>query len=69
MGEYRVKITEWLETTVSIESDSADTAVDMVRSMYRDSDIILTADNHVDTKFTIIGKTTPESNSILKGDD
>ena len=56
MSEYKVKITELLETTVTVETDTADTAMDRVRTMYRNSEIILTADDHTDTEFTAVAE-------------
>ena len=55
MNKYKVKITELLQTTVMVEADNADSAGDMVRSMYRNSEIVLTADNYVHTEFTVVG--------------
>ena len=60
MSEYKVRITELLETTVTVETDNADTAMDRVRTMYRNSEIVLTADDHTDTEFTVGGEELPD---------
>ena len=52
MAEHKIKITELLETTVIVETDSTDDAMDRVKAMYRNSEIVLSADDHTGTEFT-----------------
>ena len=58
MNTYNIKIIDRLETTVSVEAYDAESAEDKVRTMYRNCEIVLTAENHVDTDFII------EDNSV-----
>ncbi len=53
MKEYQVKIIERLTAIVPVHAESADNAEERVRTMYRNSEIILTAENHVDTEFEV----------------
>ncbi len=57
MQEYKVKIIERLATTVPVQGKSANQAEDRVRDMYRNSEIVLTADDYVDTEFEVICET------------
>lgn len=41
MKEFEVTVTETLQRTVTVEADSKDDATQMVKDMYRDSEIIL----------------------------
>ena len=54
MQEYKVKIIERLSTVVTVHAENADDAEDRVRSMYRNSDVVLTSDDYVDTDFSVI---------------
>lgn len=64
MGEYRIKISELLETTISVETDSSDEAMDKVKSMYRNSEIILTADDHTVTEFTAVDEEPSDEKGV-----
>jgi len=55
MEDYRVKIIERLSTVVTVREDDADSAVERVQGMYRNSEIVLTADDYVDTEVKVIG--------------
>lgn len=63
MREYRIKIIERLSTVVPVQEENADSALEKVQAMYRDSKIVLTADDYVDTEIKIISgdeNTEPE---------
>ena len=49
----RIRIEEILSRIVEVEADNNIDAVSKVAKMYADSDIVLTADDHVDTTIYI----------------
>lgn len=52
MKKYRVTITETLATSVEIEAESESEAIDIAEEQYHNEDIVLTAENYVDTDFS-----------------
>ena len=54
--EYLVEITESLSKQLKVEADSAEEAICKVKKQYRDSKIILTADDFVDYKIDTINE-------------
>ena len=56
MSEHKIKITELLKRVISIQADDADSALDEVQRMYRNSEIILTSDDYTNTEFTVVGE-------------
>ena len=52
MKKYRVTITETLATSVEIEAESESEAMDIAEEQYHNEDIVLTAENYVDTDFS-----------------
>ena len=52
--EYLVEITESLSKQLKVEADSAEEAICKVKKQYRDSKIILTADDFVDYEIDTI---------------
>lgn len=48
---YQIVITETLQKVITVSADSLKEAQEKVKSMYNNSDIVLTADDHVDTEF------------------
>ena len=50
MMKYRIEVTEVLSRTIETDADSEDAAVEMVRQMYRNYDIILDASDYVGTE-------------------
>ena len=50
----RVRIEEILSRVVEVEADNNIEAVSKVAKMYTDGDIVLTADDHVDTTLYIV---------------
>ena len=53
MTKYRVEVTEILSRIVEMESDSEDEAIEMVRQMYRNCNIILDASDYVETEISV----------------
>lgn len=53
MTKYRVDITETLCRTIETEAESEDEAVEIVRRMYRNCDIILDPSDYVETEFSV----------------
>ena len=51
MNQYKVTITETLKAEINVEDEDYDDAVDKARQMYRNEEIILTADNYYDTDY------------------
>lgn len=54
--EYLVEITESLSKQLKVEANSAEEAICKVKKQYRDSKIILTADDFVDYKIDTINE-------------
>ena len=53
MKEFAIEITETLSLIEYVEADSEDEALDMVRDMYFNEDIVLDSSNYIDTDFQI----------------
>ena len=53
MTKYRIEVTEVLSRIVETEAESEDDAVEMVRRMYRNCDIILDASDYVETEISV----------------
>lgn len=52
--EYQFEIEEKLKKTVSIEAESEQEAIDILRQKYHDEDIVLTADDYAGSEvFTL----------------
>ena len=54
--KYRIQITETLLKTVIIKADSAEEAEMIAQDMYREEEIILSADDYDFTEMTDIGE-------------
>ena len=52
--KYKVDISKTLKATIDIEADNENEAIGMAKQMYNNSDIVLSADNFEDVKFTIM---------------
>ena len=52
--KFKVDISETLKATLDIEADNENEAIGMAKQMYNNSDIVLSADNFEDVKFTIM---------------
>ena len=53
--KYIVIITEILEKTIEIEAENETNAIDIAKDKYNKEEVILTADDLVDTDFDIYG--------------
>ena len=53
--KYNVTIIELLEKTIEIEAENETNAIDIAKDKYNKEEIILTADDLVDTDFDIYG--------------
>ena len=54
MNKYKIQITETLQREVEVDASSKTEALRMIKQQYRDEDIVLTADDHVDTHFALM---------------
>jgi hypothetical protein len=53
MTKYKIEVTETLSRTIEMEAESEDAAVEMVRQMYRNCDIVLDTSNYVETEISV----------------
>lgn len=54
MKKYNVEIEETLSKIISIESETKEEAISKVEEMYDNEEIVLTADDYIDTEFNVI---------------
>lgn len=52
MNEYEIEIEEKLTKTVLVVAENLDDAFKRVKKMYKDGDIVLSADDFKDVEFT-----------------
>lgn len=53
MTKYRIEIIETLSHTIEMEAENEDAAVNKVRQMYRNCDIVLDASDYVGTEIGV----------------
>ena len=53
MTKYRVEVTETLSRIIETEAESEDAAVEKVRQMYRNCDIILDDSDYIETEISV----------------
>lgn len=53
MMKYRIKVTEILSRIIETEAENEDAAVEMVRQMYRNCDIVLDASDYIETEISV----------------
>ena len=58
MNKYEVKITERLSTVLTVQAESEEAAEEIVWRQYRNSEIILTADDYTETSVKVIPEST-----------
>lgn len=51
MSKYAIRIEETLSRDIIVDADNIKDAIDKVRDMYRNEEIVLDANDHVDTNF------------------
>ena len=57
MKSYKVKITETLRRTVTVEAHDYDEAIDKVREAWKKSEFVLDADDFLEAGFEVAGVT------------
>ena len=53
MTKYRIEVTEVLSRIIETEADSDEKAVEVVRQMYRNCNIVLDASDYVETEISV----------------
>lgn len=53
MTKYRIEVTEVLSRIVETDAENEDDAVEMVRQMYRNYEIVLDASDYVETEISV----------------
>jgi len=64
MNTYDVEIIEILKTTVSVEAENADEAEGTVREKYDRSDVVLGAENLIETNFLVASSSEKLTNGF-----
>ena len=52
--KFTVEITETLQRQVEVEAKNEEEALELVQEMYSNEDIVLTAEDYVDTEITVL---------------
>lgn len=60
MKKYKFEITEILQKEIEIEANSYEEAYQKLKSKYKDEDIILDANDYVDTEYKLISTDSME---------
>ena len=53
MKKYSIEITETLSRTIETDAESEEVALEKVRQMYRNGDIILDASDYIETEISV----------------
>jgi len=53
MTKYRIEVTEVLSRIVETEAENEDDAVEMVRQMYRNCELVLDASDYIETEISV----------------
>ena len=53
MKKYRIEVTEVLSRIIEMDAENEDEAVEMVRQMYRNCDLVLDASDYVETEISV----------------
>jgi len=53
MTKYRIEVTEMLSRIVEADAENEDDAVERVRQMYRNCEIVLDASDYVETEISV----------------
>ena len=53
MTKYKIEVTEVLSRIVETDAENEDDAVEIVRQMYRNYEIILNASDYVETEISV----------------
>ena len=53
MTKYRIEVSEVLSRIVEMEAENEDEAVEIVRQMYRNCELVLDASDYVETEISV----------------
>ncbi len=53
MTKYRIEVTEVLSRIVEMEAENEDDAVEMVRQMYQNCNLVLDASDYIETEISV----------------
>lgn len=53
MTKFRIEVTEVLSRIVETEAENENEAVEMVRQMYRNCDLVLDASDYIETEISV----------------
>ena len=53
MKKYRIEVTEVLSRIIEMDAENEDDAVEMVRQMYRNCELVLDASDYVETEISV----------------
>lgn len=53
MKTYQVEITETLQKVINVKASSSEDAINEVRALYKNEDIVLDYSDYMDTEFSI----------------
>ena len=67
--KFTVEITETLQRQVEVEAEDAFEAEEIVREMYRNEEIVLDAEDYIDTEFLVINSDTEDGNYLIVEED
>ena len=54
MKKYKIEITETLQKQIEVMASSKEEALDLIKQQYQNEDIVLTADDHVNTSIDVL---------------
>ena len=54
--KIKIEITETLQRIIEVEATSAEDALDIIIKKYKNSEIILDADDYIDTEFNVLSE-------------
>jgi hypothetical protein len=54
MEKYQVEITETLQRVIEVHAESPDDAVDKVRALYKNEEIVLDSSDYMDTEISLL---------------
>lgn len=64
MKKYLVEITETLQKQIEVEASSASEAEIKIHALYKQGDIVLSADDHTGTNIDVIKRIEPKKLNI-----
>ena len=67
--KFTVEITETLQRQVEVEAEDEFEAEDIVREMYRNEEIVLDAEDYIDTEFEVLEDDADDKNYLIIEED